>query len=65
MIKSRDRDRVLFELEFIYDKITDDDRLYCADNLHYCPEWDYMPIDQDSPEIGGCTCVFEDRGDPI
>lgn len=23
---------------------------------HYCPDWDYMAIDEHCPEISGCTC---------
>ena len=25
---------------------------------HYCPDWDYMAIDEHSPEIEGCTCDY-------
>ena len=24
--------------------------------FHWCPDWDYLPICDDSPEIYGCTC---------
>ncbi len=25
---------------------------------HYCPDWDFMAIDEHSPELEGCTCDF-------
>jgi hypothetical protein len=25
---------------------------------HYCPDWDYMAIDEHCSEIDGCTCSF-------
>lgn len=27
--------------------------------LHWCPDWDYLPVCVDSPEIDGCRCSFE------
>ena len=24
--------------------------------LHFCPEWDDLPVCDDSPESSGCTC---------
>ena len=26
--------------------------------FHYCPDWDYLPICDDSPEKDVCTCKF-------
>ena len=23
---------------------------------HFCPDWDFMPIDESSPEFTACTC---------
>ena len=28
--------------------------------IHYCPEWDYMAIHEDSPEFDACLCDFPD-----
>lgn len=28
---------------------------------HYCPDWDYLPIDQTCIEFESCTC-FEKEG---
>lgn len=25
-------------------------------NLHFCPDWDFLPVCDDSPEAEGCTC---------
>lgn len=27
-----------------------------GEKKHYCPEWDYMAIDETVPEFGVCTC---------
>ena len=24
--------------------------------FHFCPDWDFLPICDDSPEMDGCTC---------
>lgn len=29
---------------------------------HYCPDWDYMAIDEYSPEFDACTCAFPSQG---
>ena len=29
-------------------------------NAHYCPDWDFMEIDSETPEIEGCTCGLEE-----
>lgn len=26
--------------------------------LHWCPDWDYLPVCDESPEKAGCTCNF-------
>lgn len=26
---------------------------------HYCPEWDFMPIDETCKEIEACICTFK------
>jgi len=30
---------------------------------HYCPYWDFMPIDETCEEIGGCKCYVPDKGE--
>jgi hypothetical protein len=25
---------------------------------HFCPDWDYMEIDETSPEFACCTCFY-------
>ena len=27
-----------------------------AAKAHYCPDWDYLPVSPESPEMDGCTC---------
>lgn len=27
-----------------------------GEKKHYCPEWDWMAIDETCPEFGVCTC---------
>lgn len=31
--------------------------------VHWCPDWDYMPICDDSPEKEGCTCNLKQEDD--
>lgn len=50
------RSRVLYELDMKRNTITNNDRYICAPNLHFCPDWDFLPIDSMSPEYEGCTC---------
>lgn len=28
---------------------------------HWCPDWDFMPIDETCDEIEGCTCEFKQK----
>lgn len=30
-------------------------------HAHWCPDWDYLPIDDTCSEVAGCTCQWEDR----
>lgn len=30
--------------------------------FHYCPDWDFMEIDADSPEYEACTCEIDSDG---
>jgi hypothetical protein len=27
--------------------------------FHFCPDWDYLPICDNSPEIDDCTCAVK------
>lgn len=31
-----------------------------GENRHYCPEWDYMAIDESCPEFESCICYKTD-----
>lgn len=35
----------------VYDKLT-------GKLKHYCPDWDFMAIDENSPEFSACTCEW-------
>jgi len=28
---------------------------------HWCPDWDYLPIDETLNEINACTCKWQDN----
>lgn len=28
-----------------------------GEKKHFCPDWDFMPIDEFSPEFEACTCT--------
>jgi len=32
-------------------------------NSHYCPEWDYMIIDESCPEYECCTCFKKEENE--
>ncbi len=34
-------------------------RVLVGMNRHWCPDWDFLPIDETTSEIDGCTCTFE------
>ena len=40
--------------------ITDSDKRACP-GIHFCPDWDELPVCFDSPEIEGCTCALKER----
>lgn len=50
------RNQVLEELDRTGRKITDNDKDICARRLHYCLDWDGMPIDSESLEFESCLC---------
>ena len=34
---------------------------------HWCPDWDFLPIDETTPEFSCCSCGFKewvDKGRP-
>lgn len=33
-------------------------RMPNGEKCHYCPEWDFLPIDADCKEFEVCTCKF-------
>jgi len=32
---------------------------------HWCPDWDYMPIDETCPEFECCTCPKDELETPL
>ena len=32
------------------------DKVLTGENCHYCPDWDYLPIDDTCMEFEACTC---------
>ena len=32
------------------------DKVLTGENCHYCPDWDYLPIDDTCMESEACTC---------
>lgn len=39
-------------------RIEDVHRRTCP-GIHFCPDWDFMPVCNDSPEKESCTCTLE------
>lgn len=37
------------------------DRLLTGEKCHYCPDWDYLPIDETCMEIEACTCNWKEE----
>lgn len=37
------------------------ERLLEGEKSHYCPDWDYLPIDETCEEIEACTCNLEKK----
>lgn len=29
-----------------------------GNNCHYCPEWDFLPVDETCDEFDCCRCIF-------
>ena len=36
-------------------------RFLSGEKAHYCPDWDYLPIDETCEEIEACTCFEGER----
>jgi len=32
-----------------------------GEKKHWCPEWDFLPIDDTCPEFQSCICYSEDK----
>jgi len=48
----------LFDLDCLYYTYG---RLLKGRLKHYCPDWDYLPIDETCPEYSGCTCYQSEK----
>ena len=35
-------------------------KLLTGTHRHWCPDWDYLPIDNTCPEFEACTCKWEE-----
>lgn len=35
-------------------------KVLTGEKKHFCPEWDFLPIDETRPEFEACTCEWED-----
>lgn len=38
------------------DREIEEYRKLTGEKKHYCPDWDFMAIDENSPEFEACTC---------
>lgn len=45
-------------------RTTLEDHALAGGFLHYCPDWDYLLIDQTDIEFDACSCDFGDIIDP-
>ena len=36
-------------------------RVLTGQHAHWCPEWDFMPIDETCAEWQSCTCNFKEK----
>lgn len=36
-------------------------RKLTGEKKHFCPDWDYLPIDETCDEIAGCSCYKENE----
>lgn len=39
------------------------DHLLTGDKCHYCPDWDYLPIDETCMEFEACTCNWGEKNE--
>ncbi len=42
--------------EFKRESIKDHGRVLTGERAHWCPDWDYMTVDETCAEIVGCCC---------
>jgi hypothetical protein len=48
------------EAEWEKDCIMTYRRVLTGKKRHWCPEWDFLPIDETSPEFESCTCDLDE-----
>lgn len=53
--------RIEYDVHYV---ITDDDRARFP-GLHFCPDWDYMAVYDDTPEVEGCGCKWPPSKKPL
>ena len=51
---TREQRRALARID--RDETFDDEGRKLLPGIHFCPDWDYMPVFNDCPEKEGCTC---------
>ena len=39
------------------------DHVLTGEKSHYCPDWDYLPIDETCMEIEACTCNWGNKNE--
>jgi hypothetical protein len=47
--------------DWIEDCVRHYGRVLKGEKAHWCPEWDYLPIDDTCPEIECCTCNLKQK----
>ena len=56
-----DRDDLYHHPEWIADCRRFWGRVLKGPHAHWCPEWDYLPIDSNCEEFEACTCSFKNN----
>jgi hypothetical protein len=56
-MSEREADRI--EAEWGADCMRWHNRVLVGNRAHWCPDWDYLPIDETTPEIEGCSCELK------
>lgn len=49
------------EAEWAEDCLREYGKILRGRHAHWCPEWDFLPIDENSPEFESCTCIPENE----